>query len=165
MSLVAGVDGCRGGWFVVSLGMGDRQISPCIAPRFGDVLDLTRDAETVVIDMPIGLLDHAQHGGRECDREARKQPGVRGCTVFSPPVRAALLEETYAGALAVNRASSPHYIGISRQCFGIFPRLAEVDGLLTPELQHRIKESHPEVVFAFLNGGTSLGSNKHTDNG
>jgi predicted RNase H-like nuclease len=36
---------------------------------------------------------------------------------------------------------------------------------MKPDLQRRVKESHPEVAFALLNCGTPLPSNKHTKEG
>lgn len=43
---------------------------------------------------------------------------------------------------------------ISIQAFGLFPRIREIDTLLTadPALRERVLESHPEAVFAVLNG-------------
>ncbi len=165
MALLAGVDGCHGGWFVVLCDEGSGDTSHRVVQDFAAVLDHVRYAAMTVVDMPIGLLDHAQHGGRECDREARKMLGKRGCTVFSPPVRAALREKSYHDALAVNRASSRHNIAISRQCFGLFPKLRQVDDEMTPDQQRQVKESHPEVAFALLNCRRPLPSNKHTDDG
>ena len=178
MALLAGVDGCHGGWFVVLCDEGSGDTSHRVVQDFAAVLDHVRNAAMTVVDMPIGLLDKAQPGGRECDRQARRLLGVRGCTVFSPPVRAALegwrcppvkdkaaYIAAYDAANRANKENSHHNIGISRQCFGIFPKLAEVDRLMTPELQCRIRESHPEVAFALLNCGTPLRWNKHTKEG
>src|SRR5439155_4147082 len=84
--LVAGVDGCRAGWVVV-LSEGARS-EVTVARDFAGVLGLTRGACVVGVDMPIGLLDAAAPGGRECDRHARRLLGRgRACSVFSPPAR------------------------------------------------------------------------------
>ena len=55
--MIAGVDGCRGGWLVAK--------SECwpfrtpltlnVCKSFAEVLDATQDCESVVVDMPIGL--------------------------------------------------------------------------------------------------------------
>src|SRR5713226_6413789 len=112
MTWVAGVDGCKGGWFAVffeSDGKGFR------AKRFDlltEVLTFEPKAKVVAVDVPIGLLDKAEPGGRDCDRLARELLGQpRARSVFSPPVRGALqFEDNYKKALRENRISSPHNI-------------------------------------------------------
>jgi predicted RNase H-like nuclease len=150
---VAGVDGCRAGWIVVgSRGDGERTVA--VVPTFADVLDSARDAVVIGVDMPIGLLDRAVPGGRDCDRLARQLLGSRGCCVFTPPVRAALRARVYRAALAANRGSSPARLGISIECFGLFTRLREVDEALTaePALAQRVFEVHPELAFREMAG-------------
>jgi len=127
--LVAGVDGCRAGWVVVLSDGARAEVS--VARDFTGVLEVTRAARVVGVDMPIGLLDAAAPGGRECDRHARRLLGRgRACSVFSPPARCALTRATYRAALASNRASSAARLGISIECFFLFPRLREVDEAL-----------------------------------
>jgi predicted RNase H-like nuclease len=45
---------------------------------------------------------------------------------------------------------------LSRQAFEIISKIREVDEVITPELQMRIFEVHPEVSFWALNGGQAL---------
>ena len=172
--LVAGVDGCRAGWVVILTqgacgdgGGGAAEVA--VAPDFRGVLDLTREACVVGVDMPIGLLDAAAPGGRECDRHARRLLGrVRACSVFSPPVRAALVRGSYRRALSTNRASSTARLGISIECFGLFPRLREVDEALTADLAlaERVTEIHPELSFRALARSTvGLGEPKRSRRG
>ena len=42
--------------------------------------------------------------------------------------------------------------GISQQSFAIFPGIREVDSWMTPELQSRFREMHPEVCFRGITG-------------
>jgi predicted RNase H-like nuclease len=162
--LVAGVDGCRAGWVVVLTrsscgGCAGAITDVAVAGDFRGVLDLTREARVVGVDMPIGLLDAAAPGGRECDRHARRLMGrLRACSVFSPPVRDALTRPSYRRALSANRASSAARLGISIECFGLFPRLREVDEALTADLTlaERVTEIHPELSFRAL-AGASVG--------
>ena len=78
----------------------------------------------VAVDIPIGLLDAAKRGGRDCDIEARKRLGSRrGSSVFPPPVRATLDSDDYAEANVINRASSDVGIGLSKQCYSIIPKI------------------------------------------
>jgi predicted RNase H-like nuclease len=55
--------------------------------------------------------------------------------------------------------------GLTKQAWAIIPKIAEVDDLISPEIQIRIKEGHPEVSFAQMNGGEPLCSSKHTIEG
>jgi len=41
---------------------------------------------------------------------------------------------------------------VSIQAFGIFPKVAEVNQVITPELQKRVVEVHPEVCFWAIAG-------------
>ena len=138
----------------------------CIAHSASELLSLPEEPAIIAIDIPIGLLESAEPGGRECDRKARRLLGQpRGSSVFSPPVRGALSIRDYWKALSINRSSSSHRTGISRQCFGIFPKLQEIDSLMTPSLQTRVKEVHPEVCFYAMNGDKALEYSKHKKQG
>jgi len=172
--LVAGVDGCRAGWVVVltqSACGGGRGAAAevAVAPDFRRVLELTREVRVVGVDMPIGLLDAAAPGGRECDRHARRLLGrARACSVFSPPVRGALVRQSYRRALSANRASSAERLGISIECFNLFSRLREVDEALSANLTlaERVTEIHPELSFRALAGATvGLGEPKRSRRG
>src|SRR5271166_1460230 len=101
----------------------------------------------VGIDIPIGLPDS---GSRRCDLEARKMIGSRRSSVFPAPARAVLGAASYEEALARSRAVTGR--GLSRQTFGILPKIAEVDRLMTPERQSHLVEVHPEVGFSVLSG-------------
>src|SRR5581483_1101280 len=121
---------------------------------FKDVLNLTPAPKVIAIDIPIGLLDSPQIGGRECDREARrllKHP--RASSVFSPPIRKILPARQFSRAL-----------GISIQAFGILPKIREVDEQMRPELQGRVHEAHPELSFYHL-AGRAMQYNKKTPEG
>jgi predicted RNase H-like nuclease len=45
------------------------------------------------------------------------------------------------------------------------PKIIQVDRLLTPESQSRVREGHPEVSFAHLNDGKPLSLSKHSTEG
>ena len=98
MAWVAGVDGCRGGWAVVLMQMQSTGRSAWelrLCSSFGEVLDLDLKPAAIAIDIPIGLLDSAQSGGRDCDRAARSLLGRRPSSVFSPPIRKFLYAKSY----------------------------------------------------------------------
>ena len=146
---VVGVDGIRGGC-LLAVKQG-REVVLERASDFAAVLNLANRAEAIAIDMPIGLLEVAVSGGRECDRLAREQlePGKKSC-VFSSPCRPALSAKNHAEACEISRASSPEGLGVSKQCFGLFEKLRDLDRVMTPPLQSRCFEVHPEVSFVAL---------------
>jgi predicted RNase H-like nuclease len=102
----------------------------------------------IAIDIPIGLADL---GPRACDIEARQLLGPRqGSRVFPPPVRAALRGSTYSECCELNRQMCGK--AISRQAHAIIPKIRKVDEAITPALQARVREVHPEVSFRLLKG-------------
>jgi len=163
--VVAGVDGCRGGWVVAIVDAAGSDAPPCTPPcvrvvaRFADVLALRPRPVAVAVDMPIGLPGA---GPRACDLQARARLGPRRASVFPAPVRAVLAATTYADALRLARAADGR--GISRQTYNLLPRIREVDGTIGPAQQAWVVEAHPELAFALLAGGPCAAS-KHTPAG
>ncbi|MCC2114005.1 MAG: DUF429 domain-containing protein, partial [Hyphomicrobiales bacterium] len=45
---------------------------------------------------------------------------------------------------------------VSKQCFNLFPKIREVDAVMTPAQESRIYEVHPELAFWRLNGGAPM---------
>jgi predicted RNase H-like nuclease len=140
MAPVAGVDGCRAGWVVVHDG------DAAVHADFAGVLGALPDDTMVAVDMPIGLADRHVPGGRAVDRAARMQLGPKRASVFSPPPRCVLGARTLADA---------HRRGgrLTLQTLYLLPRIEDVDNVMTPELQERVFEVHPELSFAAMNGG------------
>ncbi len=149
MAFVAGIDGCRAGWIVVTVpAQGDigNVTVDCVASLdvvIGDI-DSGRLA-AAGIDIPIGL---PAGGPRRCDVEARKLIVPRHNSVFPAPPRAVLGATSYREALARSRHIGGK--GLSKQTFAILPKIAAVDALMTPERQQHLFEVHPEVCFRLL---------------
>ncbi|PPD30614.1 MAG: hypothetical protein CTY20_02320 [Hyphomicrobium sp.] len=158
MTLVlAGVDGCRGGWIAVLRA----QESPATAlavfcPAFRDILDLAPAPGIIAVDMPIGLPERGGIGGRQADIEARAILGHRRSAVFAVPARAAVMETGYRAACDASLRASDPPRKVSKQTFNIFPKIRELDTIMTPALQERVVECHPEVAFWALNSATPL---------
>ena len=123
------MDGCRGGWVVAS--PDGLRIVPAFAGIVAERFDLA------LFDIPIGL---PQSGPRACDVEARRLIGPRRSSVFPAPPRRLLSAARYAGQCSV-------------QLWNILPKIREVDSAITPRLQRRIREAHPECSFRLLHGG------------
>jgi threonine dehydratase len=149
---VAGVDGTPGGWAVILSEGGRRSVRKIAA--LSEIVGGAVKLDIVAVDVPIGLLDAYQTGGRACDIEARKQLRKRASSVFPAPVRSVLDASSWEDACARSKASAPHGKAISKQAFAILPKIREVDGLLRsrPELRDIIREVHPELCFCELEG-------------
>ncbi|MEM7774852.1 MAG: DUF429 domain-containing protein [Pseudomonadota bacterium] len=161
MTYVAGVDGCRAGW-VVALHPAHRpdQCRILHVPQFADVLAIPEAPRAIAVDIPIGLPDQTGRGGRDADVGARAVLGGRQSAVFAVPSRAAVMCEEYRAAcdLALQTSDPPRKV--SKQAFNIFPKIREVDRVMTPELQDRVREVHPELAFWALNGQQPLATPK-----
>lgn len=160
--MVAGVDGCRGGWLVARAQRCPRQWLPelFVCDRFMDVLHETSGCAIVMVDIPIGLPDDA--APRSCDMEAQRMLGKRGRnSVFPAPPRSALTATTAVEFQALYRQARG--TGAPLPLWGIVAKLREVDVAMSPGIQHRVKEVHPEVAWRRL-AGSRLPSKK-TDAG
>ena len=103
--------------------------------------------------MIIGLPDATQPV-RTCDQIARQLLGPQRARVFTAPPREALQASDYPAACAAARAATGK--AISKQCWNLFPKIRELKTIHDP----RIHESHPELVFARLNGGAAVAASK-----
>lgn len=153
--LVAGADGCPGGWLSVFWN-GEPAAEPTarVIPRFAQLLETS--AEVVAIDMPIGFPDWSGPGSRKCEVAVRARLGQRQSSVFAVPSRAAVMATDFSQACAVNFARSEPPRRVSKQCFMLFPKMREIDAAITPELQSRVFEIHPELAFWAMNGERPL---------
>jgi len=162
---VAGLDGTKAGWVAALWSGPGSAVELRAVKEIAEVLLWPDRPSRIAVDIPIGFLDEAVPGGRECDRLARKRIGARRASVFSPPVRAALAAKTYEDAKTINRANSSDGIGISKQSYFLFPKMREVDAVMQKAEPDLVHEAHPEVSFAQLNGALPLSHYKKTAEG
>ena len=170
MAYVTGVDGCKAGWFVAKMNVTSREIHCIVCETFPDIVAFAGDSEIIAVDIPIGLLSVAQHGGRECDTIARKYlGGLRGTSVFSAPVRASLECVNYTAASRANSASASNGNGprLSKQAYMIMPKICEVDSCLRRDstVRDKVREIHPELSFYEMNGASPVLEPKRTPEG
>jgi predicted RNase H-like nuclease len=152
---VVGVDGCPGGWVAVAYDTEDRSLAPRVHRYFADLLAAYPDAACIGVDIPIGL---AQGEPRRCDGLARRVLGPRRSSVFPAPDPRVLTAPTYEEAL--ERSRSLTGAGISKQAQAIYPKILEVNWTMTPALQGRVVEVHPEVSFWALAGERPMAHHK-----
>jgi len=158
--MIVGVDGYKRGWIAAIDGPdGDTRIEV-----FATFSDIAKRAgfKLVVIDVPIGLPDL---GPRCADVEARRLLKRRGCCVFPAPIRPLLKCHTHAQASQERRRLEGK--GCSIQLSSIIPKIKEVDDLMATDigLKSRVREGHPEVTFAVMNGGGAIPVSKHKSEG
>ena len=145
---VAGLDGCKAGWVMVTWS-GKTDIAPqaALIPNFSHAISTA--AHIIAVDMPIGL---PRLSGRTCERETRSRLGQRQSSVFAVPSRAAVMQEDYFASCRVNLDYSDPPRKVSKQCFMLFPKIREIDTVITSDLQSRVWEVHPELCFWAMNG-------------
>jgi predicted RNase H-like nuclease len=154
MTLV-GVDGCSGGWLCVV--QRESSVSAFVAPAIEELLRRLEPA-VIAVDVPIGLTDF---GPRLCDLAARQKLGrPRASSVFPAPVRATLTAITYQEACEKHQRADGRRL--TRQTFGILPKIREADCLLSQDaaLQRIVREIHPELSFAQWNAGRPMAHRK-----
>lgn len=143
-----GVDGCKGGWFAAWSDRGRWDFG--LYEDFDTLWSAHRDAECILVDMPVGL---ASDTDRRADSEVRKRLGPRRSSVFNCPVRAAVYAPDRAAAKELNRKAVGK--SLSEQSLNIMGKIREVDLFLSehPEARGRVCESHPELCFSMAAGG------------
>jgi predicted RNase H-like nuclease len=158
-----GVDGCKKGWFYVSLDDRDHWETDVISD-IQHLIDRFQKARLILVDVPIGLRKEGPYE-RLCDKEARKVLGPkRGTSVFPVPCRTAVYASSYEEASRINKERMGR--GLSKQSWAISQKIREVDDLLmTSEARKLMREVHPEICFWGLNGGGSMMHPKRTREG
>ncbi len=160
--MIAGVDGCHGGW-VVAMRKDEATLPEIqIYETFGDVLE-NLHSYTIVVDMPIGLAN-IREGKRKADVEAKSilTQVKRGGSVFYPPVKEVIErviekpelvsynERNYEAVCAMSYELTNRKL--SRQTFGILRKIVEINSVKTKN----IYEFHPEIVWVKTCGARQL---------
>ncbi len=168
MTLLAmGVDGCRDGWIAVWVTHA-RRTGFAVLTKIDFVLEL--QPRMVMIEMPIGL---PKSGYRACDLAAREMLGkgcqsrvffgIRRTLLDSPLGRGKRHGAAYHAANALAKSNDGK--GVSRQLFGILPKIGELDAIMTPQRQKVLHEAHPELVFQRLSESPRALPNKNSADG
>lgn len=163
MAIVAGIDGCRGGWLCLVHDRSTHSIRPQILTRIDELRSLLPHPVATFIDIPIGLPDA---GPRTCDIEARRMLGhPRGTSVFPAPLRPMLNAKTYRQACRIGQRADGRKLSL--QTWNIIPKIREVDDFLRrePTWTPLFHETHPELAFAIWNGGRAMTHSKKTPAG
>lgn len=162
--VVGGLDGCPGGWVLVTVPADDRAtegFDVAVLTSLDPVVAALASGQMLcaAIDIPIGL---APREPRACDLAARRLLGPRRSSVFPAPARDVLAAGSYEDACARSRRACGK--AISRQLFNILDKIRAVDALQSPRLQQHLFEMSPELSFAALTGAP-MAENKRTPAG
>jgi len=142
---VVGADACPDGWFVTVIEDGHARTNK--HQSFEKLSNAYETANRILVDIPIGLPTDKR---RRCDVDARTLLGCRGNSVFYPPSESAIECDDYTTANEKHRASIDN--GLSQQAFHIREKIREVRDSVGEQYDGSIRESHPELCFAALNG-------------
>lgn len=151
-SICIGVDGCKGGWIAATINQGKLLLEKYTSLK--EIVVRYEKFDEFLIDMVIGLPSNMEQ--IRPDSEARKMIKERSSTIFPAPCRQSVYAEDVAKAYDENvRVLGKKFTPLT---VGIIPKMREVDNFLQDNKQYKniIKESHPEVCFARLNGKTVL---------
>jgi 8-oxo-dGTP diphosphatase len=157
--ITAGIDGCKAGWIMVRHNKGEYTfgIYSSIQELFSENYDLQR----ALIDIPVGLA--SENVERTIENALRTQLRHRHSTVFNPPCREALYENSYASARVKNLQVEGKSLSI--QSLAIKDKIKETDEFLRNSSSYELIESHPELCFKYLNNGEVVLSKKSTEAG
>jgi len=152
MTTFIGIDAFPAGWVAVYLEKKTHRFH--YAATTDHLLDVSY--QRAMIDIPIGL---PQRGYRDCDLAAK---AIIGPSVFLGARWNVWGFESYEAANAHYRIVKDTCI--SQQLWHLRHKLKEINQTITSEIQNRLFESHPELVFWRLNRKQTL-PNKKTPEG
>ena len=160
-SLCVGVDGCRGGWIAAVIQQSELRIEKYL--NMNELITSYPVFDNMLIDMVIGLPSDQKQYDKRPDSTARRLIVPRTSTIFAVPSRQAVYEETEEEQIKANRTVLGK--GLAKQTMAIIPKMRELDVFLSENGKYKnvIRESHPEVCFARLNGAVVMTKKSEMD--
>lgn len=157
-----GIDGIRNGW-ITARRSAEGAVSLERIDTLADIARISCGARrTVVIDIPLGLMENTP---RRADEEARAFLGSKRSSVFPSPYHGMLaaaglpLREAQVEAGRLRRQLDGGNKGCTIQTAAILPKIAEAEAMISGR-EAGVYEGHPEVSFAILNQGFPVRSRK-----
>ena len=160
---VVGIDWMKPYWLAVEIQNGELSVQKL--KHIEEINDRYKNADALLIDIPIGLPENNEEASLRPDMQARAYlQGARKSSIFNVLYRQIVHAETTEQAWELNRELNAKMAIVGD---ALRPMIREVDDFLAkdPNWKNRLMESHPEVAFQMLNGGNGLQHSKHTDAG
>lgn len=150
--LAIGVDGCKGGWIAAIIDREELRVEKYQSME--QLVSRYPVFDEFLIDMVIGFPDNEKDF--RPDTLARKIVAPRTSTIFAVPCRNAVYAETEREQILCNQMALGK--SLAKQSMAIIPKMRELDNFLNERDVYKnvIKESHPEVCFARLNGSVVM---------
>jgi predicted RNase H-like nuclease len=142
MGRLAGVDGCPGGWVCIVYDPDTSSFTIGLFRTAAALLAHDSKISVMAIDMPIGLVDT---GRRQCDELARNMLGPRHVCVSNAPIRPALYAPSRLAASAITQNAAGRGVGSNE--WALYPKIINLDVVITPAHQEWCFEIHPEICF------------------
>ncbi|MFZ3172633.1 MAG: DUF429 domain-containing protein [Carboxydocellales bacterium] len=152
---------CKGDWLAVAISNEFFKVS-----KFKTIDEIClkyHGADSVLIDIPIGLPESKSEAKKRPDSELRSLLGKKSSSVFNTPFRQIVNAPDAKKAWDLNRELDAKQNPIS---MALCKAIKQVDTFLqnNPQWKNRLLESHPEYCFYLLNAGIPLDDSK-LDNG
>jgi len=154
---VVGVDACPVGWIATAIDTDGVRTETY--DKFEILSEAYAEADRILVDIPIGLPEDER---RRCDENAHDLLGSRGISVFYPPCRSAAELNNYQEANEEHRNQIGY--GLSQQAHNIGRKILQVADIVGEQYDGIVRESHPELCFAALNG-QPIAYSKSSDRG
>jgi predicted RNase H-like nuclease len=154
---VVGVDACPFGWLATVIDADGVRTETY--EGFGELREAYSNADRILVDIPLGLPENER---RRCDEDASDLLGCRGISVFYPPCGSAAELSDYQAASDEHRDRIGH--GLSQQAHNIARKILQVGDVVGGQYDSVVRESHPELCFAALNG-QPIAYSKSSDRG
>ena len=149
--LCVGIDASLGGWMMVALSENGCKVK--LIKTIDEICDTYKNADRIIIDIPIGLPESEEEAVKRPDNLLRKSLKGKASTVFPVPCRQAVFEEDDKRAKELNLKYLKK--SLSNQSLGFRKAIRQVDVFLMFHIgwKNRLLESHPEYCFKILNNG------------
>ena len=148
-----GIDGCKAGWVITHYNQKN------IVVDISDTLFNFpfKPHAQIIIDMPVHCSKSLNDYPRKSDIDAKKKLGRWHSRVFYAPLTSWLSSDYLTINAECAQFQKPK---LSKQSFNLFKKIAELQRFSNENSNLTIIESHPELVFQFLNQGIALESKK-----
>ncbi|MBB3036936.1 DUF429 domain-containing protein [Hoyosella altamirensis] len=155
MTRVRGIDGYARGWIGVELDDG-ALVRVESAPTLAALCD--PGCAVIGVDIPLGF---PEKGWRAADLAARRALGVRRNSIFLAPPISVWEEDNWIAANKRTRQLTGQ--GLTKQAYALRIKVLEANAL-SGTIEQPLREVHPELSFAGMNG-SPLPYSKKTWNG